>query len=68
MFLNLIKEIKSHNLTYKQVAEKLNLNINSLHHKIYGKIDFKLTEVEQILSMFPGTSMDYLFKKENQNK
>lgn len=68
MFLNLITELKRHNITRVFVAQKLGIDVNTLNNKIYGKTDFKLTEVNKILELFPNTSIDYLFKKEKQNK
>lgn len=64
VFANLNAEFTKNNLTRRFIADKLHINENTLRNKILGKQEFKLSEIQIILELLPGKTIDYLFSKD----
>lgn len=61
MYMNLIAEMARIGMTREEVAKKLDLSLPSLRKKIAGEIDFKLSEIKILISLFGNVSFEYLF-------
>ena len=67
MFNNLNAEIARAGIKKTDLAKKLGISINSLTNKLNGKQEFKLSEVQIILKLFPEKNIDDLFEKQKIN-
>ncbi len=67
MFSNLNAEIARAGVKKTDLAKKLGISINSLTNKLNGKQEFKLSEVQIILKLFPEKNIDDLFEKQKIN-
>ena len=67
MFNNLNAEIARAGVKKTDLAKKLGISINSLTNKLNGKQEFKLSEVQIILKLFPEKNIDDLFEKQKIN-
>ena len=63
MFKNLKAEMARHSITMDKLSENLNLPRASVYNRLSGKTEFKVSEVQIILSMFPSLSYEYIFEK-----
>lgn len=62
MYMNILAEMTRNGMTREDVAKKLNLSLPSFRKKLAGKIDFKLTEIKILISLFGNNvSFEYLF-------
>lgn len=62
MYRNIIAEMARNGMTREDVAKKLDLSLPSFRKKINGKIDFKLTEIKILISLFGNNcTFEYLF-------
>jgi hypothetical protein len=51
-------------LTREDVAKKLNLSLPSFRKRLTGQIDFKLSEINTLISLFGNNvSFEYLFER-----
>ena len=63
MYMNILAEMTRNGLTREEVAKKLNLSLPSFRKKISGEIDFKLSEIKILISLFGNNvSFEYLFE------
>ncbi len=62
LLLNLKTEMLRNRLTAREIAKKIGMNESGLSERISEKKDFKRGEMYAIASLFPGVSMEYLFK------
>ncbi len=63
MYMNILAEMTRNGLTREDVAKKLNLSLPSFRKKISGEIDFKLSEIKTLISLFGNNvSFEYLFE------
>lgn len=63
MYRNLEAELKRYNITRKQLADALGINVATMSNKLtrYGRL--KLCEAIKIQStFFPGMTIEYLFE------
>ena len=67
MFNNLNAEIARAGIKKTDLAKELGISINSLTNKLNGKQEFKLSEVQIILKLFPEKNIDDLFEKQKIN-
>lgn len=67
MFNNLNAEIARAGIKKTDLAKELGISINSLTNKLNGKQEFKLSEVQIILKLFPEKNIDDLFEKRKIN-
>lgn len=67
MFNNLNAEIARAGIKKTDLAKELGISINSLTNKLNGKQEFKLSEVQIILKLFPEKNIDNLFEKRKIN-
>lgn len=63
MYMNILAEMARKSLTRKEVAKQLNLSEASFRKKIQGENEFKMSEVEILLSLFGDVTFEYLFAK-----
>lgn len=62
MYMNILAEMTRNGMTREDLAKKLNLSLPSFRKKIAGQIDFKLTEIKILISLFGNNvSFEYLF-------
>lgn len=63
MYYNLLLVINKYNISFDDLAKKMNISVRLLEEKINGNKDFVLNEVSIILGIFPNYSFEFLFKK-----
>ena len=61
MYRNIIAEMARVGMTREEVANKLNLSLPALRKRISGDMDFKLSEIKILISLFGNVSFEYLF-------
>lgn len=62
MYPNLNAEMARHNITPKDIAEALNMTLETARNKLTGRTKLSTPEAEKIRDKhFPNMSMDYLF-------
>ena len=64
MFPNLNAEMGRKKMTIKALAEKTDINYESLKNKMSGATEFKRSEMLAVKKEFPECSLDYLFATE----
>lgn len=63
MYRNILAEMTRNGLTREDVAKKLKLSLPSFRKKISGEVDFKLSEIKTLISLFGNNvSFEYLFE------
>lgn len=67
MFNNLKAEITRAGIKKTDLAKELGISVNTLINKLNGKKEFKLSEVQVILKMFPDKDIDILFERNKNN-
>lgn len=66
MYQNILAEMARNNMTREEVANKLNLSVPALRGKLIGKVDFKISEIKKLLSLFgKELTFEYLFQQSN---
>ncbi len=66
MYQNILAEMARNNMTREEVANKLNLSVPALRRKLIGKVDFKISEIKKLLSLFgKELTFEYLFQQSN---
>ena len=55
-------------MTIKSLAERTNINYESLKNKMSGTTEFKRSEMISIKKEFPECTLDYLFATEEQKE
>ena len=68
VFSNLNAEIARKGLKKTDIAKKLNISVNSLQNKLKGKQEFKLSEIQILLKIFPDKDMSFLFQFDKKNE
>lgn len=64
MYRNVLAEMTRNGMTREEVAKKLNLSVVSFRKKISGEVDFKLSEIKILISLFGNNvSFEYLFEE-----
>lgn len=63
MYYNLLLVINKYNISFDDLAKKMNISVRLLEEKINGNKDFVLNEVSIILGIFSNYSFEFLFKK-----
>ena len=64
MYRNVLAEMTRIGMTREEVAKKLNLSVVSFRKKISGEVDFKLSEIKMLISLFGNNvSFEYLFEE-----
>jgi len=64
MYRNVLAEMTRNGMTREEVAKKLNLSVVSFRKKISGEVDFKLSEIKMLISLFGNNvSFEYLFEE-----
>ena len=63
MYYNLLLVINKYNISFDDLAKKMNISVRLLEEKINRNKDFVLNEVSIILEIFPNYSFEFLFKK-----
>lgn len=62
MYRNLKAEMLRQDVTLQQVADALNLKVDSVLRKLSGKVNFTIREAKIISKLFKeNNSVDYLF-------
>jgi hypothetical protein len=62
--MNILAEMTRNGLTREDVAKKLNLSLPSFRKRLTGQIDFKLSEINTLISLFGNNvSFEYLFER-----
>ena len=61
MFCNLNAEMARRKMTIKSLAERTDINYESLKNKMSGATEFKRSEMISIKKEFPDCTLDYLF-------
>ena len=60
---NILAEMTRNGMTRAFVAKKLDLSLPSFRKKLSGQIDFKMSEIKILLSLFGNNvSFEYLFE------
>lgn len=59
MYPNIITEMERHNITVEELSCRLGLSVDAVNHKLNGKREFTLAEIEGIANVF-SCSLDYL--------
>lgn len=68
MFPNLNAEMARKGISSYQMAGLLGVSSKTMSNKLLGYNEFKLSEMRQIADMFPGTTLDYLFRDDVKPK
>lgn len=69
MLINLKNLLEEKNVSYKDLAELLNLSEKSIYSKITEKTDFTLPEIKKIHKfVFPQYDIQYLFASDQYNE
>ena len=68
MLKNLRKELGTREISTNQLARILEISEKTAHNKLYGKTEFKLSEIVKIRIVLPEYSFDYLFFDSDHNK
>lgn len=66
MFCNLNAEMARRKMTIKSLAERTDINYESLKNKMSGATEFKRSEMLSIKKEFPDCTLDYLFATEQE--
>lgn len=67
MYPNLNAECARHNVTPKDIADALNVTLETARNKLYGRTKVSTQEAEAIRDKyFPSMSLDYLFSLKPQ--
>jgi len=62
LYPNLNAEMARHNVTPKDIADALNVTLETARNKLYGRTKVSTQEAEIIRdAYFPGMTIDYLF-------
>lgn len=61
MFPNLMAELNINHFSQKEMAAYIGISERSISKKMNGKVDFTLSEMRKIQSVFPNCTLDYLF-------
>lgn len=65
MYRNFLAEMTRNGYTREFIANQLNLSLPSFRKKMNGEADFKISEINKILSLFGSSiSYEYLFEKD----
>lgn len=62
IYPNLSAELLRHKITYKQLAEELNMYAPAISYRMTGKIKFKVDEIYKIVEMLDCDFL-YLFEE-----
>ena len=63
MYMNFLAEMTRNGFTREEIAKKLDLSLPSFRKKLSGQIDFKMSEIKKIISLFGNNlSFEYLFE------
>lgn len=65
MFCNLKAEMKRAGISLGAFAAKLGISESAATKKLAGKNEFKLSEIQAAIELFPGCTWDYLFEQDN---
>lgn len=64
MYFNVLAEMARAGMTREYLAKKLGVSLPTLRRKINGEIDFKLSEIKILISLFGNNvSFEYLFEE-----
>lgn len=63
IFPNLLIEIKRNRYSQKGLAEYIGISAETMSRKLNGRVDFTLSEMQKIRSVFPDCTLDYLFRE-----
>lgn len=66
MYSNLTKVMKEKNISPPMLAKILDLDDKSIRNKLSGITEFKLSEIRQIMNLFPEYNMEWLFAVEEE--
>ena len=61
-------ELEKQILTKKQIAALLEINVHTLSNKLTGQVEFTLSEVEKIASLFPDMQWEVLFERSKKEQ
>lgn len=67
-FPELEKQILTRGITKKQISAILEINVHTLSNKLTGQVDFTLSEVEMIASLFPDMQWEVLFERSKKEQ
>ena len=69
MYKNLKAEMIRQNVTAKQIADTLDIKLDTARRKINGKISVSIVDCHKIADLFTeNNSVDYLFNKDQNPK
>lgn len=67
MFKNLKVEMLRQDVTAQQIADALNIKLDTARLKINGKIGISMDDCYKVAALFKeNNSVDYLFKRQNK--
>ena len=67
MFKNLKVEMLRQDVTAQQIADALNIKLDTARLKINGKIGISMDDCYKVATLFKeNNSVDYLFKRQNK--
>jgi len=64
MYKNILAEMARRGLTKSDVAKAISCSEATFRQKIRGKQDFKVSEINALLSLFGNLQFEYLFSTE----
>jgi len=67
-FPELEKQILMHSVRKKDIAEKLHITARAFSNKLTGQVEFTLSEVEKIASLFPDMQWEVLFERSKKEQ
>ena len=66
MYPNLIKLLEERHITPPTLARMLDVDDKSARNKLSGITEFKLSEINTIMSLFPEYRMEWVFATEKE--
>ena len=69
MFKNLKAEMIKQEISIKQIADVLNVKVDTARLKLNGKIPMRMQECQNVAKLFlKNNSLDYLFAQNNEEQ
>ena len=66
MYKNLIKQLEDRHISVSTLAKILEIDEKSVRNKLSGTTEFKLSEINTIMKLFPEYNMNWLFASEEE--
>lgn len=66
MYKNLIKQLEDRHISVSTLAKILEIDEKSVRNKLSGTTEFKLSEINTIMKLFPEYNMSWLFASEEE--